>query len=129
MAPPEKVLAMILLSLCVLELLVVPVVICQVILGGWVYAFMYRRPLFCIFFRIFRDISSAAEGALMRISITGASEIWCACVLSPLGQTDLKAPPSGMAFSADASDGVRGGGHSDLDVRDGIEGAMATSRA
>jgi hypothetical protein len=108
MAPPEKVLAMILLSLCVLELLVVPVVICQVILGGWVYAFMYRRPLFCIFFRIFRDISSAAEGALMRISITGASEIWCACVLSPLGQTDLKAPPSGMAFSADASEFAAG---------------------
>lgn len=56
MAPPEKVLGQIVLTLMMIRLRAVPLLLVQIVVGGWISIFTFRRPLFSIFKSVVRDM-------------------------------------------------------------------------
>ena len=64
MAPPEKTLAQMVLTMCLVKLSIAPLLFFQVVMGGWIFIFLFRRPLFSCFFAVFRAMKNVGEDGM-----------------------------------------------------------------
>ncbi len=78
----------------------------QVFAGKEVHTLQFRRPLFCIFDEIWKEIGR--EGNQCRMTSKVVSEILMSCCLQPMKFTDLRAGLSEVVSASDASE--TGGG-------------------
>ena len=106
-APAEKRLSLsvITMDLCRLSHTSDALHLCLV--GGWVSAFMYRRPLMGIFNKVFQLVDAAHidpnDPKLVALPRTVANELVLAAVLAPLMVSELSAPWHEEIFCSDAS--------------------------
>ena len=106
-APIEKLLSLsaITLDLCALTHTSDALHLCLV--GGWVSAFMYRRPLMALFNKVFSLVDTSSidqnDPKVVSLSRKVADELTLAAVLVPLMSADVSAPWIDEIFCSDAS--------------------------
>ena len=106
-APAEKRLSLsvITMDLCRLSHTSDALHLCLV--GGWVSAFMYRRPLMGLFNKVFQLVDATHidpnDPKLVALPRTVANELVLAAVLAPLIVSELSAPWHEKIFCSDAS--------------------------
>ena len=108
-APPEKTLALILLTLSVIRLEAVPLLLTQFLSGCWIFVLMFRRPMLCLLFQVFlvcRGKEDASADSMIGLTCSFRTEYLITCVLSPLAQA---CPRSGVGVMSDASPFAMGG--------------------
>ena len=108
-APVEKRLALSLATLRLVQMSHTTDVLHLCLVGGWISAFMYRRPLMSLFHEIFSLVDARAVDADMPktvpLSRKAANELVLAAVLFPLAVFELSAPFHDRVFCSDASSG------------------------
>ena len=73
------------------------------ILGCWVHAMMFRRPVFAVVDHLFREGSGLARNISFRLSSESRNELLMLACLCPALLTDLRVPYDDQLFCLDAS--------------------------
>lgn len=74
----------------------------QRVVGGWSFPLMFKRPMFCLFGQIYRDIDKMPKKGKCHLSAEARSELFMMALLGPYLQCDLRAPVLPRLFSHDA---------------------------
>ncbi len=108
-APRERTLSQILLTMCLVRLGVAPLILIQMVVGGWIFIAMFRRAFFCLLFKVFQEMADLDVGALLVLTVVSKTELILYCVLAPLMVSDLGVSPSPFGLCSDASEFCAGG--------------------
>ena len=73
------------------------------LLGCWVHAVMFRRPIFAILDALFREGSGLPRHQVFRLSNQARNELLMLCALACCLQTDLRTPYDSKLYCMDAS--------------------------
>ena len=73
------------------------------LLGCWVHALMFRRPVFCVFDSLFREGRTCARNEVFKISDQSRNELLMLACLSPTIVSDLRATYDSSLYCLDAS--------------------------
>ena len=109
-APIEKRIALSVISLQLATLTHTTDALHVCLVGGWISAAMYRRPVMGLFHKVFSLVDSASidpnHPKIIRLPRTTANELVLASVLVPLMCAELSAEFSTQVFCSDASSNV-----------------------
>ncbi|CAE7704626.1 PUX7 [Symbiodinium sp. CCMP2592] len=87
----------------VLELGIVTVNLLEIIAGGLIALFVYRRRLMCLLQTIFSEIAQRSENTVLMLGFELKEELVLCCLLLTSAVTDLKAQYNPNIFACDAS--------------------------
>lgn len=102
-APPEKVLALMIVTARLAYVGHSTRKLLQTILGSWIFVAMFCRPALAIMDRVFKVSVSAPSRGVFQIPGAARSELLALALIAPLMSTDLRLPVLPKFFCCDAS--------------------------
>ena len=108
LAPQEKTLAQILLTLNLIVLGFAPLLLAQHTVGGWIFILQFRRVLFALLHAVFKCMALVQENGMVRFTVSALQELFVTGALSPIAQTDNAVPTSPWIYAGDASNWCAG---------------------
>ena len=103
MAPRSRLYFLSLLSLLVAHRGTCTKQLLQILLGCWVHALLFRRPLFSLMDHLFKDCQNRSANQIFCLSPKSRNELILLSLLSATAQSDLKAKYCPKIFTMDAS--------------------------
>ena len=73
------------------------------VLGLWVHALLFRRPVFAVLSQVFVDARRVPANEVFTLHRDSVNELFSLCALAPLLQADLRTTYPGALFAMDAS--------------------------
>ena len=103
MAPRSRLYFLSLLSLVVAHRGTCTRQLLQILLGCWVHALLFRRPLFALMDHLFKDCQNRSANQVFCLHPKSRNELILLALLSPTAQSDLRAKYCPKIFTMDAS--------------------------
>ena len=102
-APRSRLVVLSLLTMRVVELGTCTPNLLSIILGCWIHALLFRRPLFSVLDAVFKDGQGRPRNSVFCLSRQSLNELQMLCILAPMAHSDLRVQYSTHIYTTDAS--------------------------